>query len=91
MEFSSLIQGIPAGCRINNKQGMMRGTFILFAKDTTNFSQLFHQVMTGMEATCGVADQHLSAITYSLLVGRIADRGGICILGTFHEGNMESF
>ena len=91
VEFSSLIQGVTPGSRINNKQGMVRGLFILLAKDTTNFSQLFHQVMAGVETACSVADQHLSAIAYSLLMSRVADRCRICVLGPFNKWNMESF
>ena len=91
VKFSSLIQSVTPGSRINNKQGMVRSTFILLAKDTTNFSQLFHQVVTGVEAACSVADQYLSAIAYSLLVSRVADRCWICVLGPFNEWNMESF
>ena len=87
MKFLRLVQGVGAGGGIDDKQSQMRCGFVLFGEGAADFSEFLHQVMSGVDAAGGIADEELSFLGDGLLVGVEADGGwvGVGISGDYGE------
>ena len=68
----------------------MRGIFVLFVDGALDFSELLHEVVSGVDAACGITNQKLDTFLDSFLVGRVANRGGICIRRPFDDGHVQT-
>ena len=79
MEFFRLLERVAAGGGIDHEQGEVRGAVVLLGDGAADFSQLFHQVVAGVDAASGVADEKLRAVGDRLLMRVKADRRGIGI------------
>lgn len=51
----------------------MRGCFILLGDGSLDFGEFFHEVVTGVESSSGVADEEIYALGDAGLVGGVAD------------------
>ncbi len=55
-----------------------------------DFFEFLHQVMFGVEAACGVADEELGLGLFGFLVAIKADCGGIAVGWAFDQRNGEA-
>ncbi len=79
VEFLGLAQGVGAGAGIDDKQGEVRRGLVLLGDGAADFSQLLHEVVAGVDAPGGVADQEIGLGLDGALVRLEADGGGVGI------------
>ena len=77
MEFLGLVERVRAGAGIDDKQGEVRCGLVLLGDGAADFSQLFHEVVAGVNAPGGVADQEIGFRLDGALVGVVADGRGV--------------
>jgi len=63
---------------------------VLFGDGAADFPEFFHEIMAGVDAACGIADEKLGAIGEGFLMGVEADGGGICVGISFDDWDLQS-
>lgn len=74
VKFFRLLERVAASGGIDHEQGEVRGAVVLLGDGAADFSQLFHQVVAGMDAAGCVADEKLRAVGNCFLMRVEADR-----------------
>jgi len=68
----------------------VRRGFILFGKRAADFTELFHQIVAGVDTAGGVADEELGAIGDGFLVGVKTNGRRVCIGVSFDYRDLQS-
>ena len=71
MEFLGLVEGVGTGGGIDDKQREVGRGWVLFGEGAADFAKFFHQVVAGVDASGGVADEKITAAGDGLLMGMI--------------------
>ena len=77
VEFLGLVERVGAGGGIDDEQREVRRGFILLGEGAADFREFLHQVVAGVDAAGGVADEELGSVGDGFLVGVEANRGGV--------------
>ena len=77
VKFFGLGEGVGAGAGVDDEDGFVGGGFVLLGKGAADFAEFFHEVVTGVEAAGGVADEVFGSLGDGGFVGFVANGGGV--------------
>ena len=90
LEFSGLHQRV-ASCRgVDNQQTFVGRLLVVFSQSSDHLSQLLHQVVFGVQATSGVADQEFDISFIGGGIGIVTERRGIGVVFAAYDIDLEA-
>ena len=90
VEFLRLRKGVGAGAGIDDEDGLVGGGVVLLGKGAADFAQFFHQVVTGVEATGGVADEVFGVLGDGGFMGLVTNGSGVGLMVAGGDGEVEA-
>ena len=90
VKFPGVVERVRAGGGIDYKEGEIRCLFILLGDGAADFSELLHEIVAGVDAACGIADEEIGVLRDGLLVCVEADGGGIGVRLSGDDGDVEA-
>src|SRR5690606_37866536 len=76
VKFLGLLEGVAAGGGIDDEQREVRRGGVLLGERAADFPQLLHQVVAGVDAAGGIADEEFRAGGDGFLMSVETDGGG---------------
>ena len=89
MEFTSLVEGVPAGGGIDHNESFVRSGFVLLANGAFDLGELVHEIVSRVESTRRVAEEEVVVSADRFLVRLIADGGRVCFVSSGDDGEVE--
>lgn len=90
VKFFGLGEGIGAGAGVDDEDGFVRSSFVLFGEGAADFSKFFHEVMASVETSGGIADEEFGFFGEGCFVCFVADGGGVGLMITGGDGEVEA-
>ena len=90
MKFLGLLECVGSGGGIDDEKREVWRGFVLFGERAADFPEFLHQIVAGVDAAGGVADEELGLVGNRLLVRVETHRGGIGIRVAADDGNAEA-
>lgn len=90
VKFFRLCKGVGAGAGIDDEDRFVGGGFVLLGEGAADFAEFFHEVVTGVEAAGGVADEVFGTLGNGGFVCFVADGGGVGLVLSDGDGEIET-
>lgn len=89
VEFFGLDDGVCACGGVHDEPFFVRGSGVQFGEGAADFAELLHEIVAGVKAAGGVADEEIGFVAESALHGLVADGGGVGAVWAEVDGDFE--